>query len=265
MRRFTRLLQADLKNALGLRFLLAVCLIPAIILLDAIVDLPYALNDPSSISVWYFYFNSIAFGGVYGRYLLGMLCALPYAASFCIERQTEMAPQVMARGGERNYFVSKMMAAAFSGGLTNLMGQALFVALMSARLSLFTPYDFPGMDDFYYMPIAAKLPLAYFAIALYYAFFNGAFLAGLSIWISGFIQSRYAVYTVPAVAIFAQIQIARLFQIPTDWRLDMWLSMRGIARDETTTMVVTPLAVLLLLIASAWSFVKRGKKVMNYA
>lgn len=265
MKKFSRLLGADLKNALGFRFLLAVCLIPAFILLDAIIDLPYGLEDPSYVSVWYFYFNSIAFGGVYGRYLLGMLCALPYAASFCVERQAEMAPQVMARGGVRNYFVSKMTAAALSGGLANLMGQALFVALLSLRLSLFLSDDFPGMDDFYYMPLAARHPFGYFAIALYYAFLNGALLAGVSIWISGFIQSRYAVYTVPAIAVFVQIQIARLLKLPFEWRLDMWLSMRGTIRDEQTTVWVAFIAVTAILIICAWSFVRRGKKVIGYA
>jgi hypothetical protein len=125
--------------------------------------------------------------------------------------------------------------------------------------------DFATMGDFYYMPIAAHNPIAYFAIALYYAFLNGMLLAGLSMWISGFIQSRYAVYTVPAIAVFLQIQIARILKLPFEWRLDMWLSMRGIIREEQTTIWAAFVVVVSILAVCAWSFLKKGKKVIDYA
>lgn len=265
MNRLGRTLRADLKNALNLKLALSVALVPLFILLDSAVDLEYAFSEGSDTSVYYFYFQSISFGGLYGRYLVGMLCALPYAAAFCDEYHAEMTPEIIARSGTNNYFLSKFIIGATSGGLVNMLGLLLMVLAMSVKLPLFHEADFQGMEDFFYMPIAMKNQAAYFAIAHFYAFLHGALLAGLAVWASGFIQNRYAILTVPPIAMFMQIQLSRIFGLPMQWQINQWLSMRvTIGNEQITILSALGVVVAILVLCACW-FLRRGKKVIGCA
>lgn len=256
--------RADLKMARGAKFILAVVGIPCFILFDSATDLQDLFHDVD-VSVHYFYANSITFGGLFGRYLVGMLCALPYATAFLQEYDAGMTPAVMVRCGGRSYFTSKFCACWLTGGAVNLLGQALLLLGLSTLEPLFTQELLDRMSGFYYFSLAEDMPVMYFAVALYYAFLTGALMAGLAMWVSAFVMSRYAVLVVPAIVLFMHIQVNQIFQIPVQWQINLWLSMRVCLGSELLTVLLSFAFVSCVLLLCGMSFVHRGRRVMRFA
>ena len=255
---------ADLKRAQGAKFIIAVMAIPCLILFDSFTDLPDLLYSVDA-SVHYFYANSITFGGLFGRYLVGMLCALPYATAFLQEYDAGMASSVMVRCGGRTYFASKFCACWLMGGTVNLLGQALLFVGLSTLAPLFTQELLDRMSGFYYFSLAQGMPVLYFVVALYYAFLVGALMAGVAMWVSGYVMNRYAVLVVPAVVLFVHIQVNQIFQIPTQWQINLWLSMRMCLGSEYLTMFMSFAFVFCILLLCGIDFVHRGRRVMRLA
>lgn len=264
MRRLVRMLAADLRRALGLKFLLASTLIPVLIIMDNFSDFQRHLPDRSG-SVWYFYFQSVSFGGVYGRYLLAMTCALPYAAAFLVEHEEQILPSVISRAGARSYFASKFAVSAFAGGLVNLLGQLILFLGLAAVFPLFDSNDLMYLDGSAYYGLMVGRPALYYGVALYFAFLNGALFSGLATWASSFLKSRYTVLAVPAIALFVIIQINRVLQLPIDWQLNQLMVMRVVLKDELTTIAVSTAATAAILAGCAFMFSRRGKKVIGLA
>ena len=81
MRRAIYAIQQDLKRGLSVKIILAVVGVAFCVLLDNADVIKY-IGEEGGPSVFYFLFFSISYGGLFGRYLLPVMSALPAGTMF---------------------------------------------------------------------------------------------------------------------------------------------------------------------------------------
>ena len=140
---FRSTLAADFKRSLRLPMLFAVLAVIIGFIFDNYNDLKLLAFEQGreNLSVFYYHFNSVSFGGMFSTYLFALIAALPFAAEYAAERQSGVALYLVSRSGVKNYGISKMLTAAIAGGLALCLGSIIFVAVLSTQLPLVRPSD----------------------------------------------------------------------------------------------------------------------------
>lgn len=265
---FRRVLRADTYLLFRSGALWAALAVPLLILMDSPEDFIVGIVHQST-SVHYHFFHSVSYGGLFGPYLIPMLCALPYAASLCDERTTGAWRSSLSRGSRRSYFLSRFLVATLSGALLYGLGMSLFFALTSLVLPFFQPEDLEFFEDFFYGSAALRHPGLFAGIAIVYAFFSGAIYAAFAAAVSAFTTSRSAVVASPFVLTFSWVRLDVLTSTPLKSRPMVWLSMRSTIDGQIGTEWLTFLAcagfTLLFVLLAGIVFCQRGKKVLECA
>ncbi len=265
---FRRAFRADTYLLLHSGALWAALAVPLLILMDSPEDFIFGVPHQST-SVYYHFFHSISYGGLFGPYLIPMLCALPYAASLCDERATGAWRSSLSRGSRRSYFLSRFLVAALSGALLYGLGLSLFFALTSLVLPFFQPEDLEFFENFFYRSAALRHPGLFAGIAIVYAFFSGAIYAAFATAVSAFTPSRSAVIASPFVLAFGWVHLDVLTAAPLNSRPMIWLIMRSTINGQIGTEGLTFLACLgftvLFVLLAGIIFCRRGKKVLEGA
>lgn len=120
-------------------------------------------------------------------FLLPLLCAIPYAASFTEEYSSGLARFAVARTGKKPYIKSKLMTVWLSGGLTVGCGA---LVIISASLAAFLPME--QNQDAYINPALAALLCRFFCF--------GGLGAVTGLYVSAKVQNRYMAWTAPFMA-----------------------------------------------------------------
>ena len=236
MNKFICCLRADGYALTRRRFiwLLPLCF-AALIVMDAVDMVPEAIKG-YNMDIWYFYFQSLSFGGLYGPYLGPMLCALPYACALAEERLSGAYYFSLPRAGRTPYFLSKYLCAMLSGAVIYSLGIVLLTVL--GRL-LGLPYildeDYEGMEDFYYFDLFAQGGWRYFLVAAWYAFLSGGLYGGFAALVSTRTTQIGVVVVAPMVLTFVEIRLCQLLVIVNEYRLSRWLVMRTAPPGLNTT------------------------------
>lgn len=141
----------------------------------------------------------------FAQLMLPMLAALSYATSFCQEFTSGFCPEIVHRSGVSRYIRSKLLFVMFSGGLSIVIGMALFIVLLNVKF----PPDFslPGiMPDSMPSGLSALLVhpglvpyLLYYAGVLLEQFVVGAFWALTALCFSAFYPSLALTLVMPLV------------------------------------------------------------------
>lgn len=270
---FIRTLKADAKRAFKLPFLYAVLLVIVCFVLDNYDDLVTALFISPDIaknvtSVFYFYFNAVAFGGVFTRYLFAMIAALPFAVQYVTERKSGMTLYLISRTGRGEYCLSKMIISALSGGLALFIGSLIFIFILSIRLHLVVPSDLIEYKWIpYYTLLASGGGVPYFAAALFLMFLTGVLWGGLACCTSAFAADTYVVIASPFMLCFMQMQISRLLCLPNNARLEMLICGRGQWGSNVTSLLLLGALIILIIAGSTLLFtckiIRRGLDGVN--
>lgn len=260
------MLVESLKRAFRVKFWLASLMVIAAISFDSwptlITALSSPLNPKGTISVHYFYFNAVSFGGVFSRYLIAMLAAIPFSAEYIEEY--EMFPYILARTRTIRYGVSKMLSAALSGGLALAFGGLLFMLALSLKLPLITESRLLEMQwiPFYDLLISGN-GISYFAVCIALMFLNGFLWGGAAMCISAYIPNKFVVIASPFVMSFLLVQICRLLRLNNNIRLDYLLTGRAWLGSTTATLVAPVLVVALIWGICCVKFTQKLKKGQN--
>lgn len=260
---FARTLKADAKIALRLPFLLSVLAVIAGFVFDNYVALVTALFVNRDIvhtapSVFYFYFNAVAFGGVFTRYLFAMIAALPFAAQYSIERQSGITPYLITRTGRWEYCFSKMLISALSGGLALFIGSLIFIVILSTRLQLVGHSDLVEHQWIpYYELLTSGNGIPYFAAALFLMFLTGVLWSALACGISAFVTDPYVVIASPFLVCFLQMQISRLLRLPSNARLEMLMCGRGHWGSSGTSLLLLGALIVLIIMGCTLLFTRK--------
>lgn len=218
----------------------------ALIVMDSI-DVAIELDNIPDMSIWYFYFQSLSFGGLYGPYLGPMLCALPYAGALAAERQTGLFRSSLSRAGRTPYLLSKYLWAVLSGALVYALGIVCLVAAYRLKgLPYITPNDIEGMQGFFYFELFEYAPWRYYLVAAWYAFLSGGLFAGLAALVSTQTTQSGVVAVTPLVVTFIVIRLCQLLNVPMEYRLDRWLVMRTMPPELSTAQSILLITALCL-------------------
>lgn len=265
------MLRSDFRRGFGISFLFAVAGIVICLCFDSWETLKATINNPliygeySGISVLYFYFNAISFGGVFSQYMFAILAALPFAANYSMEQQNGAVVYRILRSSKRNYCLTKILVSAISGGLTTLLGCLLFILALSTYLPLVTSQQIISMSGFPYastLSIGGGIP--YFMIALYLAFLRGALYSSVGMCVSAFLPNPYVAVCSPMIFAFLLVECGRLLQLPTALRLDLVLKARGTLFSNSATLVIVTVVVLSIIILCFKLFSVRCERRLAY-
>ncbi len=262
--RFT--IMADFKRALRLPMLFAVLAVIVGFIFDIYNDLKLLAFEQGqeNISVFYYHFNSVSFGGMFSTYLFAPIAALPFAVEYAVERQSGMALYLVSRSGVKNYGISKMLTAAIAGGLALCLGSIIFVAVLSVQLQLVCPSDLVEYAWLpYYSLLASGDGIQYFLAAWYLLFLTGALWASAAMCVSAFAPDRYVVIASPFLLCFLMVQFARLLRIPNAARLDMLLIGRTQWGSEMVSLLLAGTVIALLVAGLTFVFCRRVKGVVQ--
>lgn len=239
----------------------------ALIIMDSI-DIAIELDMIPDISTWYFYFQSLSFGGLYGPYLGPMLCALPYAGALAAERRTGLVRSSVPRAERTPYLLSKYLWAVLSGALVYALGivcLVIFCRLMG--LPYIHPSDIEGMQGFCYFDLFDYAPWRYYLVAVWYAFLSGGLYAGIAALVATRTTQSGVVAVTPLVTTFLVIRLCQLIGVPMEYRLDRWLVMRMMPpnlNDIQSLLLITAICLGLSVLIGA-GCVLSGRRSMRDA
>ena len=266
-----RALKADCYLLFHSKIYWAILAVPVLFLLDSPYDfLKHLEGEWTGGSVQYHYFHSINFGGLFGPYLIPMICALPYAVSLCDERAAAAFRYSLARGQQISYFLSKYVISVLSGGLTFMLGLGLLFILLDIPFPLFTNDDLGFYaSGYFYRDIVLNAPQLYYVIAAFYGFLSGCIYAGFAAAVSTITASRSAVVTSPFVLTFGITQLDVLLKIPMRHRLFSWLSMEitydGLIGSEGMTILLAALCTAAVVALCGLIFFFNGRRALRHA
>lgn len=256
---------ADFKRALRLPMLFAILAVIMGFVFDNYSELTFWAQGSETVSVFYYYFNSVSFGGMFSSYLFPLIAALPFAAECAEQRRSGMTLYLVNRSGVKNYGILKMLTAALSGGLALCLGGMIFVAVLSVRLQLVNPGDLAEHAGWmpYYSLLASGNGITYFFAAWYLLFLTGALYASAAMCVSAFTTDRYVVIASPFLAAFLTVQFARLLKIPDAARLDRLLCGRAQWGSEPVSLLLAGIVIALIVAGLTLVFCRHMKGVLQ--
>lgn len=141
-------------------------------------------------------------------FIFSILAAIPYAWSYCAERNSGYVKNIIIRSGKREYYIAKYIAVFVSGGLAVLIPLVLNFLLVS----MFFPTAVPDPSYVIYYGIWGDSlmsglfytkPLIYVFIYLIMNFLFSGVIACISLIVARFIKNRIAVILSPFFLLLA--------------------------------------------------------------
>lgn len=240
-----KLYLTELKGALvRARTVLAILLTACCILVDSIDLAPRLFEKNSPMDAHYFWFHSITYAGIYGKYFIAVLAAAVFAGDFCRQYRQGIWRYVIARMGVYSYTLEKYVCCFLSGGLTAAGGGLLYLVTAGSYVPLFNRARYIEIEFLPYAHILDEYPVMYFGIGLYLLFLSGGFWACAGYTLSVYLPLNYSVYAAPFLFMFVLTRMYNIFGISDDWRLDYWLCGRSAPLKNEESLLVITIAVL---------------------
>ncbi len=264
---FVRTVHADFQIGMKCPFLLAILGVTLGFFFDNWQDIRLSISasvanaDSSPICIMYYVFNSLSFGGVFTGYFSTIMAAIPFSTNYCWELGDGISIYKISRCGQPTYVRSKFLVAATLGGLTMLLGELVFILILSTYLPIVTQekiLESQWIPFFHMLTIGGGAP--YLAITLYITLLSGALWGSIGLWISAYFPSSYVAVCAPFIFRFLLVQIGRLLNLPNGLRLDRLLVARGTIYSDFVTLVVTTATVFVLIFLCYRLFMKRMER-----
>lgn len=253
----------NIKKFFSWKFFLCACSLTLIILLDQLSDFLHLYRSGES-TVWYFYYFSICYSGIYSSYLLPILAALPFSTSVFEERESKVLPMLISHTGIGKYSISKYILNAFCGAITLGLGMLIFTGIFSLRFPLYDSVHLDYAMELEYGWALSGSSTAYFMIGAFLLFLRGAIYATIALISSTYFSNRYIILASPALINFIFFRLYSLLPLKEEFRLD-WLY-RGkvtLVSDGFTLGFLTILTLTVLVIGGIYFYLRIRKKVKN--
>lgn len=230
------------------------------ICLDTWSQLPFLwTGDRNSITVYYYIFNSLTFGGQYVPYLVPMLSVAVYTISYYKESSTGMDAFIIGRlGSRRKYAVSKLVTASLSGGVISVLGFLLFIVAANQFQPLYiNEYDMEASGFPYFKALSTGNGVDYFIIILYLVFLNTVLWNTIALLCSAYFKNVYVTIASPLLLSYFLNRIYTYLQTPGELRMDFWLSARIVYVSDKVTLMLSTLSVLFIVGICSWVFIRK--------
>ena len=224
------------------RMLITSVAIAGCILLDNYVDLPYSLKGESG-SVYYYFFGSVVFGGLFGVYLLPMLCVFPWYQNM----------------DQHKYSRREITLRILKCGVTLALGYIMLIIILRImNLPMLMDYEKQDIIDSvlagevfaHFDIIASGREILYFLIAILFAFCEGCLSGIVAEYASYHTADKSHVIISPAVCMVCLVYLGKYLRIPDDFRLDRWLLMRSVFDNSLLTVLIVVLITTVFLFLS---------------
>ena len=154
------------------------------------LDKRLILSDSSLSSVSIF---QKALSG-YITMFLPIIVAFPFMISFCTERNSGLMRFTITRSGKWRYYLSKFFSAVIGGGLSVMLGVALFGILTAILFPSLSGYDVPAEQLEWLLPNGYGVMIARM---LGTAFLYGALSTLPALFLSSFCRNPYIITCLP--------------------------------------------------------------------
>ena len=140
--------------------------------------------------------------------ILPLLCTVPYAITYFVDRQDGLINQLITRMGRRNYYIAKLLVCFVNGGTIAVV--PLIVNLVACMC--FLPWGMPLRSTNVYpvgesnafSEIFYTKPFLYVLIYLVLTFILFGLITASTMLLSLLVENRYALITAPFILYFAE-------------------------------------------------------------
>lgn len=251
------------KRVINIRFVLAIIGVMFCICFDSWNDLINAMqNDNDSWSVYYFMSNS-AFGGMCRNYLLPVFATLPFAASFCEERNSKAVSYIAFREGRRKYGAVKYMVTIISGGLVVALGTILLFFVLRTRMQIADAScvaSISDASDLFHKWLAVYHPIRYCMTETLLGFMRGMVWSGISILVSLYLTDSMVIMMFPFLGSYVVVRVCQMLSLNANWRFDYILIGRTVIKNSEYTLMIASTVSCVLVFLIGCVFVRKMER-----
>lgn len=229
---------------------------------DSWNDLAGAIQSGSTVWCVYYFMSNSAFGGMCRNYILPVFAALPFAASFCEERNSRAVAYIASREGIQRYGSVKYVVNILTGGLVVALGTVLLILLLRMRFQMIND-DYGTVDgaaDLFHKWLALHDPIRYCMLEAALGFMRGMIWAGASMLVSLYLTDKFVITMFPFWGSYVIVRISQLLSLDADWRFDQILIGRTVIRDSRYTVTIAAIVSGILVFLMGVCFTEKLTK-----
>lgn len=256
----SRVFANEWKRAMNFGFLAAVIGVAFCICFDSWNDMVNAMQTGNTCWCVYYFTRNSSFGGMCNMYILPVFATLPFAASFCEERNSKAVAYIASREGMRRYGVVKYIVNVLAGGLAVACGTVLLILFLRTRLQMTSDYyeaSVFGVADVFHQWLAVHHPVRYCIAEAALGFMRGMIWAGASMLVSLYMTDRLVITMFPFLGSYVIVRGSQLLSLDADWRIDFLLIGRTVIRDSGHTVMIAAIVSGVLVFVMGCVFTKK--------
>ena len=246
------------KRAINISTVIAIIGVMFCICFDSWNDLIGAIQSGNTVWCVYYFTSNSAFGGMCRNYILPVFAALPFAASFCEERNNRVVAYIASREGTQRYGAVKYIVNILIGGLVVAFGTVLLILFLRMRFQMTSDYYETSVEsaaDLFHKWLAVHSPVRYCMTEAALGFMRGMIWAGASMFASLYLTDRLVITMFSFFGSYVIVRISQMLSIDDKWRLDQILIGRTVVKDSGHTVMIAAIVsgVLVFLMGCAFT------------
>ena len=246
------------KRTINISAVIAIIGVMFCICFDSWNDLISAMQSGNSVWCVYYFTSNSAFGGMCRKYILPVFVVLPFATSFCEERNSRAVAYIVFREGMRRYGTVKYIVNILMSGLVVAFGTVLLILFLRMRFPMTNDYYATSVTDtadLFHKWLAVHSPVRYCMTEAALGFMRGMIWAGASMFASLYLTDRLVITIFSFFGSCVIVRISQMLSIDDKWRLDQILIGRTVVKDSGYTVMIAAIVsgVLVFLIGYAFT------------
>lgn len=248
------------KRAINISTFIAIIGIVFCICFDSWNDLVGAMQSGNAVWCVYYFMSNSAFGGMCRNYILPVFAVLPFATSFCEERNNKAVAYIASREGMRRYGTVKYIVNILMGGLVVAFGTVLLILFLRMRFQMTNDYynaSVAGTADILHKWLAVHYPVRYCMTEAALGFMRGMIWSGASMFVSLYLTDRLVITMFPFLGSYVIVRISQMLSLDDNWRFDQILIGRTVIRDSAYTVMIAAIITSILVFLIGICFTKK--------
>ena len=237
----SRVFRKEWRRAINTNTVIAMLGVVFCICFDSWNDLVNAIQSGNTVWCVYYFMSNSAFGGMCRNYIVPVFAALPFATSFCEERNSKAVAYIASREGMRRYGIVKYIVNILMGGLVIALGTILLILFLRMRFQMTNEYyetSVVGTADVLHRWLAVHCPVCYCMMEAALGFMRGMIWAGASMFVSLYLTDKFVITMFPFLGSYVIVRISQIVSLDANWRLDQILIGRTVIRDSGYTVMI---------------------------
>lgn len=202
----------------------------------------------------------IIYFGIYIS-LIFVFSGLAFGTQFYREWNSGIVPQMVCRWGIKKYTFAYSCLASMSGGIISVGGFLLYIVYMAYHMPILNPAlieDHKNLGLYVYAMEGSGM--RYVFIMAFLMFVLGAFIGIVVLCLSTVLDNRYVLMLMPYILYRMYVEIAKVLDVPRNYRIDYYLFGRIDIEDSYGGTVIILLGIFGVLIITGQFFFRKGVK-----